>query len=143
MNEPFLYDMPILPTGFSFPQSYLTLVHGHDLPDLEPWSFLCFTMAKSLNYYGALLQKYSDKPLIPFAIAHDQSGFFNDGYVVLACFDGDDRSGNPKVYFHDYSNAKRVDWSERYSLANFSEWLNVVVEESARYKAQRAEGEGG
>lgn len=33
VNELFLYDMTILPTAFSFPQSYLTLVHGRDLPD--------------------------------------------------------------------------------------------------------------
>lgn len=51
---------------------------------------------------GSLLIEYRDHPLIPFAIASDESGFFNDGYVVLACFDGSDKSGDPKVYFHDY-----------------------------------------
>jgi hypothetical protein len=141
MNKLFFYDSPILPAGFSFPQSYIQLVQGHDVPNLEPWNFLCFNMAKSLNYFGALLQKYPDKPLVPFAIVDDQSGFFNDGYVVLACFDGDDKNGNPKVYFHDYSNAKRVEWSERHSLANFAEWLKVATEESERYKVERAEDE--
>jgi hypothetical protein len=131
--------MPVLPSGFDFPQSYLQLVQAQELPNVEPWNFLCLSMAKSLNYYGAMLQKYPDKPLVPFAILSDQSGFLNGGFVVLACFDGDDRSGNPKVYFHDYSNPKRVDWPERYSLANFSEWLKVAAEESARYKAERAQ----
>lgn len=141
MSKLFFYDSPILPSGFGFPQSYLQLAQGSDIPDLEPWKFLFLNMPKSLNYYGAMLEKYSDKPLVPFAIIDDQSGFYNGGYVVLACFDGDDKSGDPKVYFHDYSNPKRADWPDRYSLANFTEWLRVAGEESARYKAERAEDE--
>lgn len=39
------------------------------------------------RYYRAMLTRYADKPLIPFAIIDDQSGLYNDGYVVLACFD--------------------------------------------------------
>lgn len=139
MSKLFFYGSPILPAGFSFPQSYLELAQGHDIPDLEPWEFLFLNMPSSLNYYGAMLQKYPDKPLIPFAIIDDKSGFYDGGYVVLACFDGDDKSGDPKVYFHDYSNPKRVEWADRHSLPNFSEWLRVAGEESARYKAERAE----
>lgn len=141
MSKLFFYDLPILPLGFSFPQSYWDLARGHVIPNLEPWKFLFLDMPCSLNYYGAMLQKYPDKPLVPFAILDDPSGTFNDGYVVLACFDGDDRSGDPKVYLHDYGNPKRVDWPDRYFLANFTEWLRVAGEESARYKAERAEDE--
>jgi hypothetical protein len=139
MSKSFFYDSPILPSGFCFPKNYLQLSEEHDILDFEPWKFLFLDMPKSLNYYGAMLQKYPDKPLVPFAIIDDQSGFYNDGYVVLACFDGDDKSGDPKVYFHDYSNPKRVNWADRYSLVNFTEWLRVAGEESARYKAERAE----
>lgn len=143
MKNLFFYDSPILPSGFGFPQSYLQLARGEVMPDLQPWKFLFLDMPSSLTYYGAMLQKYPDKTLIPFAILADPSGAFNDGYVVLACFDGDDRSGNPKVYFHDYANPRRVDWSDRYFLTNFTEWLRVAKEESARYKAERAEEENG
>lgn len=139
MNKLFLFDSPILPSGFSFPRTYLQLTQAQDIPDLEPWKFLFLNMPSSLNYYGAMLQKYPDKPLVPFAIIDDPSGAFNDGYVVIACFDGDDKSGDPKVYFHDYSNSNRVDWPDRYSLANFTEWLRVAGEESARYKSECAE----
>src|ERR1700757_3263083 len=107
MNKPFFYNLPILPVGFTFPKSYLQLAEGNAIPDLEPWNFLFQNIPASLNYYGAMLQKYPDKPLVPFAFIDDQSGFYNGGYVVLACFDGDDISGDPKVYFHDYSNPKR------------------------------------
>ena len=141
MGKLFFYDLPILPSGFAFPHSYLDLARGHAIPDLEPWKFLFQDMPCSLNYYGAMLQKYPDKTLVPFAILDDPSGAFNDGYVVLACFDGDDRSGDPKVYLHDYGNPKRVDWQNRYFLANFTEWLRVAGEESVRYKAERAEDE--
>lgn len=139
MSKLFFYDLPILPPGFSFPQSYLDLAQGHAIPDLEPWKFLFLDMPRSLNYYGAMLQQYRDKPLVPFAILDDPSGAFNDGYVVLACFDGDDRSGDSIVYFHDYVNPKHVDWPDRYFLTNFTEWLRVAGEESARYKAEYAE----
>lgn len=37
--------------------------------------FLCKDIGKSLSYYGALLIEYRDQPLIPFAIASDESGF--------------------------------------------------------------------
>ncbi|MEJ7804956.1 MAG: hypothetical protein WKG03_03420 [Telluria sp.] len=139
MNALFLYDSPILPDRFKFPGNYLELATGHGVPCLEPWNFLFLDMPSSLKYYGAMLQKYPDKPLIPFAIIDDRSGLYNDGYVVLACFDGDDKSGDPKVYFHDYSKSKRANWDERYSLPNFGEWLRVAEGESARYMAERVE----
>lgn len=139
MSKLFFFDLPILPRGFSFPPSYLELARGHAIADLAPWKFLFLDMPCSLHYYGAMLQKYPDKPLVPFAIANDPSGMFNDGYVVLACFDGDDRSGNPKVYFHDYGSRKQVNWSDRYCLDNFTAWLQIAQGESARYKAERTE----
>lgn len=139
MSSIFFYDSPILPIGFRFPDSYLQLAKQPEVPNLFPWEFLFQSMPASLNYYGAMLQKYPDKPLIPFAIINDKSGFYNGGYVVLACFDGDATNGDPKVYFHDYSNPTRVEWKERYSLPNFSEWLRTAAEESAQYQAERAE----
>lgn len=141
MDKIFFYDPTILPQNFNFPKNYFQLVQGCEIPDLEPWRFLCFDMPRSLNYYGAMLQKYPDKPLVPFAIIDDQSGSYNDGYVVLACFDGDDKNGDPKIYFHDYSNPKKVDWSDRYSVANFNEWLRIAQEDSSRYRAERDENE--
>lgn len=140
MTDIFLYDTPILPEGFKFPDEYISMAHMRCLEDIEPWSLLFNDMATSLSYYGAMLNKYKDNPLIPFAIASDQSGLFNDGYVILACFDGSDVSGNPRVYFHDYgSSNKDIAWSERYYLKDFNSWLQLAREESAHYKAEQAE----
>ena len=144
MSNIFLYNTPILPDGFVFPQSYIDTVKSNNIIDLEPWDFLCKDIGKSLSYYGALLIEYRDQPLIPFAIASDESGFFNDGYVVLACFDGSDKSGDPKVYFHDYGYSYSGEdpvRGKQYYLENFSVWLESAKEESAQYKADTTEPE--
>jgi hypothetical protein len=136
MLRPYLFNSPILPSEFRFPAGYLALVQEKELPDLQPWRFLCNDMPASLSYYGAMLQQYRDKPLIPFAMASDPSGYYNDGYVVLACFDGSDKSGDPRIYFHDYANTKRVDWPERYSMNNFAEWMVDIRTESLQCKRE-------
>jgi len=136
MSDVFLYNTPILPNGFIFPQSYINTIKVSNIVEVEPWSFLCKNMGMSLSYYGSLLIKYEDHPLIPFAIANDQSGLFNDGYIILACFDGNDKSGDPKVYFHDYGYSGEIPiWDKRYYLDNFSAWLESAKEESAQYRA--------
>ncbi len=91
MRARFLYQTPILPSAFEFPQSFLTVANRTQQPDLIPWQFLFLDMPRSLSYFGAMLQKYTDKPLIPFAIVDDKTGLYNGGFVVLACFDGDDK----------------------------------------------------
>lgn len=142
MSKIFLYDQPILPKNFLFPDSYIELAKKGLFIDLEPWVLLYNDRATSLRYYDLMLLKYQDKCLIPFAIASDLSGFFNDGYVVLACFDGDDLSGDPKIYFHDYGHTGSTpSWKNRYQLKNFDEWLKLAKEESAQYKADIAESE--
>jgi len=83
-----------------------------------------------------MLQKLPDAPLVPFAIVNDQSGFYNEGWVVLACFDGFDKSGKPRVYIYDYSRPKKLLHDTCYN--DFSEWLSFARSDSERYKAQRA-----
>lgn len=140
MSNIFLYNFPILPNGFVFPKTYIDLIMNNNIIEIEPWSFLCRDKGMSLSYYGSMLIKYKDHPLVPFAIADDQSGFFNDGYIILACFDGKDTSGDPKVYFHDYGyRGEEPSWENRYHLDNFSTWFVLAKEESAQYKAERAE----
>ncbi|MCO6538486.1 MULTISPECIES: hypothetical protein [Gilliamella] len=139
MSNIFLYNLPILPNGFAFPKSYVDTVKNNNIIQIEPWSFLCQDIGMSLSYYGSMLIKYTNHPLIPFAIANDQSGFFNDGYIILACFDGNDTSGDPKVYFHDYGySGEEPSWENRYHLDNFLTWFELVKAESAQYKAERS-----
>lgn len=63
-----------------------------------------------------------------------------DGFVILICFDGVDKSGDPKVYYHDYGHSGEVPiWDKRYHLDNFSAWLELAKEESVQYRADKAE----
>lgn len=137
-----LYDQNILPVGFKFPEKYTVLMSENFEEDIEPWRFLRRSDDITLSHYASMCEKYVNKKLIPFAIAVDLSGYYNDGYVVLACFDGDDPSGNSKIYFHDYGPPiKEIDWSKRYSLDGFDAWLEFARAESAHYKEERAEDE--
>ncbi|WP_081262333.1 hypothetical protein [Ralstonia solanacearum] len=131
----FFYDTPLLPEGFSFPSSYLNMALAAHPIDIEPWVFMYENTGASLSYYGAMLQKFPDSPIIPFAMVNDQSGLYNGGWVVLACFDGSDKSGDPSVLIYDYSRPANTPWESVY--ANFSAWLAMAGEESARYKAER------
>lgn len=52
MSGLFLYEQPILPKGFSFPNSYVELAKNGLIDNLEPWLLLYNDMATSLSYYG-------------------------------------------------------------------------------------------
>lgn len=39
MSNIFLYNTPILPDGFVFPQSYINTVKVENIIDIEPWFF--------------------------------------------------------------------------------------------------------
>lgn len=136
--KPFLYDLPILPEGFQFPVDYLDVATAGEGLDIEPWRFLSKDMALSLSYYGSMLLKFPGAALIPFAIIQDETGSYNDGWVVLACFDGEDRAGDPAVKIYDFSRPKSSPW-DNLGYPNFSVWLEAAKEESARYKSERAE----
>jgi hypothetical protein len=140
--EPFFYKTPIIPTGFCFPRTYENMLISGLWPQVEPWAPLAADMPSSLYYYGAMLSKFQEAPLIPFAIICDGSGFYNDGYVVLACFDGSELSGEPKVRIYDYGKPKISPW-ENMSYPSFLAWLEAAKKESERYLAQREEFERG
>lgn len=131
--KPFLYESPILPEGFRFPAQYLDKALDEQL-DLVPWRLLSNDMPTSLFYYGSMLLKFPGRVLIPFAIIQDDSGQYNDGWVVLACFDGSDSS----VRIYDYGRPKSSPWDNA-AYPGFTEWLAAATEESARYKAELLE----
>ena len=139
MMKPFLYELPILPDDFQFPTDYLDVVSSGEI-DISPWQFLAKDMARSLFYYGSMLLKFSERALVPFAIIQDESGVYNDGWVVLACFE-EGVGGDPVVRLYDYSRPKSSPW-DNFSYSGFSEWLSAANKESARYKVERAKDEG-
>ncbi len=137
MRRIFLYDNPIIPEGFKFPEEYITLAKTNPSIDLEPWKLLFNSMGTSLSYYGDMLKKYEDKPLIPFAVFVDESGIIDEGYAMLACFDVDDRSGDPIVYLHNYEKKEYPIWSKRYHIKNFTAWLKRAEKEAEEFRVER------
>ncbi len=138
MMHPFIYDGSIIPQGFKLPQSYIDLVTQKILPEIEPWFFLSYDIGSTLHYYGSLLIKYPDQPLLPFAMIHDKSGFYNKGMIVLACFDTTDRSNNPCVRSYDFSTPDQSPW-ENICYDDFNDWLHAAKIESHHYKIDQAE----
>lgn len=130
----YLYESPVLPSGFKLPQEYIDFAVSDCSKDLCPWKILAADMARSLYYLGSMFLKFPNNPLVPFAIIHDESGMYNDGWVVLACFDGANFSGDPPVRIYDYSNPKALPWENK-SYRNFSEWLEAAEQESSDYRS--------
>lgn len=137
----FLFKGSLLPEGFRFPAEYEALVEGKLYPNLDPWKLLAEDMPQSLALYGAILLKFPGRPLIPFAWIEDQTGYHNDGWIVVAYFDGSDVSGNPRVRIFDYANPKSTPW-DNFSYAGLSEWLDAAKRESLVFKAENDSFEG-
>lgn len=154
--EPFLYTLPILPDGFVFPQAFENMILGdawpqlgpwivfpHPFesmilssawPQLEPWTFYAADMPRALRRYGFMLERFQEGPLIPFACIDDATGWFNDGYIVDACFDGTDLSGDPVVRIFDSSKPKKTPW-ENYCYPNFLAWLEDAKRDAAYFRS--------
>ena len=136
--HPFMFDGSIIPRGFHLPQDYIDLLTKENLTEIEPWNFLAHDMGASLYYYGSLLIKYPEQPLLPFAMIHDVTGFYNNGMIVLACFDTTDLSHNPCVRSYDFSKPNLSPW-ENIFYDDFNDWLKAAKIESHHYKIDKAE----
>lgn len=139
MTKPFLFDEPLLPDGFEFPKRYIEFAQKNSWPDLEPWSFLALNKTDYLSYFGLLLLEFPDAKLIPFALINDQSGLYNDGWIVLACFDAS-KLKEPCVRIYDGEHPKNTPW-DNFSYPDFDTWLISAEKESVRYKLDKTESE--
>jgi hypothetical protein len=136
--KPFLFDAPILPAGFKFPAEYLAIAMADTWPEIDPWRFLARDMPMSLSYYGEMLLKFPNKPLIPFAFTRDETGLFNDGFIVLACFDWNVAEARPgtRVRIFDFATPAKTPW-DNHAYDDFNSWLRAAKDESIRFKAAR------
>lgn len=125
----FLPSPEALPAGFRYPETYLRMAREDQLPDLLPWTFLGKKPDSVEFYIKAMRHMHSQHALVPFARFEDSAN------GDLACFDGADQSGDPKIYFYVYESQKPLPpWEERYHLKDFVEWLRVAREESEEYQ---------
>lgn len=127
----YLYTKNELPEGFRYPVAYMEIMDMNIIPDLEPWSFICEFQESSSFWMQEIKERYPDRKLVPFAKVN-----YSDD---IACFDGSDTSGDPKVYYvHAFASSG---WEDRGYTDNFTEWLKMARLESASYKAEQAEDE--
>lgn len=127
----YLYPKEILPSGFVYPPAFLEFFSKKEVPDLDPWWFLYEFEELSKEWFFLLKKQYPARELVPFAKAST-----NDD---IACFDGSNKSGDPKIFIiHSFASSG---WEDRGSVKDFNDWLILAKEESAQYKADRAESD--
>lgn len=111
----------VLPEGFRYPDSYRKF-SGSVLHNIEPWGGFD-TMLE--HRYVWINKRYPERTLVPFARRYD-----NDD---VACFDGADTSGDPKVIIiHDWASPG---WENRGEFKNFLAWLEFAKEEAEEWKS--------
>ena len=129
-KEKYLFEDYPLPNDFKFPQLYLDLM-AKGLPDINPWWWLAPHKDSAVYWADTLHKQFPSRTLIPFA----KYGGSDD----VACFDGSDPSGNPKVlYIHSFCSPG---WEHRVEIASFTEWLQKTEIEAAETKAEEGKEE--
>jgi hypothetical protein len=117
MNDRYLPLPDRLPEGFRFPATYVEIAGSEALPDIEPWWWLSIREQSYVFWMEKLAEQFPDRLLVPFAKMEDSDD--------LACFDGADQSGQPKVlYIHAYTTAG---WEHRGDEASFEVWLSKAL----------------
>ncbi|QHI99153.1 hypothetical protein GT347_14915 [Xylophilus rhododendri] len=112
-----LYAAEQLPQGFEFPAEIKDFAATGKHPDLGPWWFIDANSRAGKLAYSA--RQHDGRNLIPFAKV-------DDGRGDVACFDGDDLSGDPKVLMLVLDDSGRS-----YSFTNFSQWKAAALKDAA------------
>jgi hypothetical protein len=111
------YKPSDLPSGFRYPQSYLSLLGEQRDHDLYPW-WLIDASSRAGTVMLSILRETGR--LVPFA----KSDVDDD----IACFDGSDTSGQPKIEMF----CSTPDRS--YGFANFATWLEQARRDATSFR---------
>lgn len=121
MSKPFrTYSNAQLPSGFKYPVSLLELVAGSEQLDIYPWLFI--DAPSKVGELSYAIRQTDGRNLIPFASVEDDR-------KDIACFDGDDTTGNPAVLMLILDDSGRS-----YSYADFSDWLKAAQADAVRWR---------
>lgn len=115
------YSIDQLPAGFKYPSELLHLAATGDDPKIYPWWFVDATTQAGVLFHTT--RKSDGRNLVPFAKV-------DDGRGDIACFDGDDTTGNPAVLMLISDDSGRS-----YSYADFADWLKVARADAAHWQA--------
>lgn len=111
------YPAASLPDGFRYPQQIAQFANAEASAHLYPWWFVDAASDAGRLFWS--VRKHDGRNLIPFAKV-------DDGRNDVACFDGDDRSGDPAVLMLVLDGSGRS-----YRYENFAEWLAAVKSDVA------------
>ncbi len=126
-----IYSNDLVKEGFyTLPKNFIEWFKKDEA--IEPWKTFKDEKEKLLNFYKILKEKYPQGLLLPFAYIHDLSGFCNDGWPIVACFDLNDL---PLVRIYDFSSPENSPWMN-HSYKDFAEWLRMAKEESLTYQSE-------
>ena len=106
-----------LPSGFSYPQSFLRTVQLN-LTDLEPW-YILSGKELELRIQG-LKERYPERILIPFARRYD-----NDD---VACFEL--YKDEEIQIIHDFAS---VGYEQRGVYITFWDWFRTAIEDMIQF----------
>jgi hypothetical protein len=99
---------------------------GKGLPDIDPWWWLAPHKDSAVYWADTLRKQFPLRILVPFAK--------HGGSEDVACFDGSDTSGDPKVfYIHSFCSPG---WEYRGEKNSFAEWLQLTEIEAKEFKTQ-------
>ena len=111
------YPQEMLPKGFKYPESYLKLSQSTEsiIPDEElgfPWGFDNYGTEGAALSYEYRNHDFPELNLVPFAHCCEW----------IAYFDGNDHSGNPRVFVVDLTDLSAHCWCK-----DFDEWLTDAI----------------
>ncbi|MBP3997137.1 MULTISPECIES: hypothetical protein [Pseudomonas] len=112
--------------NYNFPSEFIEFATMEPKPDIEPWWLLVYKEGKINNWHNTLKKLYPKRTLVPFAkfSANDD----------IACFEGEDLSGNPKVLIiHAYASEG---WELHGEYPDFCTWLKTAIETHAEWNEE-------
>lgn len=121
MSQSFrLYSDAQLPHAFKYPAHLLEFVAGRKYPNLYPWLFI--DAPSKVGELAYAVRQSDGRNLIPFASAEDDR-------KDIACFDGNDSTGNPPVLMLILDDSGRS-----YSYVDFADWLRAAQADAVRWR---------
>jgi hypothetical protein len=115
-----LFDASMRSPGFRYPDALIRLAAGAPQRSLLPWSFV--DADSEIGRLARLIGRQGERDLIPFASVADAR-------KDIACFDGNDRSGDPPVHLLACAKADP-------HYHDFAHWQEAAVEDARRWRLQ-------
>jgi hypothetical protein len=108
-----LYEADQLPVGFIYPERLKHMSASGEYPEISPWWFVDADSKAGRLFYS--IREHDGCNLVSFAKVDDARG-------DIACFDGDDISGNPSVLMLVLDESGRA-----YSFKDFDDWMKCCT----------------